>query len=510
VEAAAYHDGGMQSITTMHGLALFLLTAVAVGQDTVEEPYFGIHVVDEATGRGVPLVELRTVNDIPLVTDSAGWVAFHEPGLMDREVFFAVEGPGYEHAKDGFGIRGVRLKTAPGKMATVKVKRTNIAERMYRVTGEGIFRDSELLGLPTPAGVPSLNAGVVGQDSVQAVPYRDRIFWLWGDTNLPNYPLGNFQTTAATSPLRGKEFDPQVGVPLTYFAAETQGEGKVRAMAPLKEPGVVWLFGLLTVSDPDGREALVAHYSRRKDLFTQLEHGLVRFNDDTGVFEKLATFDLDDPWRFPSGNARLVEEPEGKFFYFSGPFANKRVPADWKSLQDPQAYQALACVGEKCDYRWQNERPPTTQAEERKLIDAGKLPAEKAHYQLIDCDSDKPVRDLHHSSIVWNDYRKKWIQIGLQQDPESKVSHLGEVWYAESDHISGPWRKAIKIASHPKYSFYNPRQHTFLDEDGGRVIYFEGTYTRTFSGNPTPTPRYEYNQLMYRLNLADERLKAVQ
>ena len=30
------------------------------------------------------------------------------------------------------------------------------------------------------------------------------------------------------------------------------------------------------------------------------------------------------------------------------------------------------------------------------------------------------------------------------------------------------------------------------------------------SGNPTPTPRYEYNQLMYRLDLSDPRLKPAQ
>lgn len=54
---------------------------------------FGIHVTDEATGRGVPLVQLRTVNDIALWTDSAGWIAFQEPGLMDREVYFAIESP---------------------------------------------------------------------------------------------------------------------------------------------------------------------------------------------------------------------------------------------------------------------------------------------------------------------------------------------------------------------------------------------------------------------------------
>src|SRR5207237_2155347 len=37
-------------------------------------------------------------------------------------------------------------------------------------------------------------------------------------------------------------------------------------------------------------------------------------------------------------------------------------------------------------------------------------------------------------------------------------------------------------------------------------IFFEGTYSHTFSGSPEPTPRYDYNQVMYRLDLADPRL----
>ncbi len=35
---------------------------------------------------------------------------------------------------------------------------------------------------------------------------------------------------------------------------------------------------------------------------------------------------------------------------------------------------------------------------------------------------------------------------------------------------------------------------------------FEGTYTATFSGNKDPTPRYDYNQVMYQLDLSDQRL----
>jgi len=45
-----------------------------------------------------------------------------------------------------------------------------------------------------------------------------------------------------------------------------------------------------------------------------------------------------------------------------------------------------------------------------------------------------------------------------------------------------------------------------FDQEGGRIIYFEGTYTATFSGNKDPTPRYDYNQVMYQLDLSDKRL----
>jgi hypothetical protein len=64
----------------------------------------------------------------------------------------------------------------------------------------------------------------------------------------------------------------------------------------------------------------------------------------------------------------------------------------------------------------------------------------------------------------------------------------------------------VKVVTHDRYSFYNPKQHPMFTPKNGRFIYFEGTYTNTFSGNPDVTPRYDYNQVMYRLDLADPRL----
>ncbi len=87
-------------------------------------------------------------------------------------------------------------------------------------------------------------------------------------------------------------------------------------------------------------------------------------------------------------------------------------------------------------------------------------------------------------------------------------SNLGEVWYAESERPEGPFARAVRIVTHDKYSFYNVCHHDFLDQDSGRCVYFEGTYTTMFSDAKSPTPLYDYNQIMYRLDLSDDRLKA--
>src|ERR1700712_5508428 len=106
---------------------MLLSTGIAFAQ-TKPVVFAEIRVVDAETGRGVPLVQLETVNGLSFVTDNAGRIAFHEPGLMGREVFFTVRSHGYEAKKDGFGFAGVRITPRAGKAAEVLVKRRNIAE----------------------------------------------------------------------------------------------------------------------------------------------------------------------------------------------------------------------------------------------------------------------------------------------------------------------------------------------------------------------------------------------
>ena len=183
---------------------------------------FRIHVVEEGTGRGVPLVELKTVNQIRYVTDSNGIVAFDEPGLFDRKVFFSITSHGYEVEKDGFGYRGKALEVTAGGSAGIVIHRLNVARRLYRVTGAGIYRDSVLTGDAVPIREPLLNAKVFGQDSAVNAVYQGKIHWFWGDTNRPDYPLGNFHVPGATSDLPGQgALEPEVGASTcSYFLDE--------------------------------------------------------------------------------------------------------------------------------------------------------------------------------------------------------------------------------------------------------------------------------------------------
>jgi hypothetical protein len=495
----------------------FILTAEARGG---ERP-FAFRVIDSATGRGVPLVELRTVSGARFVTDSGGVVAFAEPGLWGQEVFLHIRSHGYEYPADGFGNRGVRVRPTPGGSARVELKRVNIAERLYRITGEGIYRDSFSAGLSVPIKEPLLNAQVTGQDSVQMAEYRGRLWWLWGDTNRASYPLGHFGTAGATSllPSRGG-LEPDVGVDLTYF---TRADGFSRPMCAVPGKGMKWMDALITVSDARGRERLVARYVRMKSLGEELERGFAILNDEKKVFEPLSVLKPDD-LKFGCAHAFRHRERDGapEHVYFTYPYAAVRVRADLESFKDVRKYEAFTCLEGGARYRkgdsrldrdaggrlvwaWKCDAAPLSDGQWEELVKFGKVKPDEAWNLLRDAASGKRVR-AHTGTVAWNDYRRRWIMVLCQE--HGGPSYLGEVWYAEAERLEGPWRRAVKIVTHDRYSFYNVKHHSIFDRRGGREIYFEGTYTAQFSGNKDRTPRYDYNQIMYRLDLEDERLEA--
>lgn len=86
-------------------------------------------------------------------------------------------------------------------------------------------------------------------------------------------------------------------------------------MVPFKEEGMIWLDGLLVLPDEQGRERLVAHYSRMKSLTERLEHGLVVFNDEREEFEKLVTFALSEVWQCPRSSRQVSHRWAGLLLF---------------------------------------------------------------------------------------------------------------------------------------------------------------------------------------------------
>lgn len=428
-----------------------------------------IRVVDEENGWPVPLVELRTTHQVSFFTDNAGVVAFDLPELMGVETWLHVEADGYEARADGFGMRGVRFIPEPGGDLEVKVSRTIVAKRLGRITGGGLFGESGKLG--EESGWKE--SGILGSDSVQNAVHRGRMFWAWGDTNVPRYPLGLFHMTSATTPVRPlAAFEPPLRLALEYFRDE---EGRVRNVANLfpDDPGPTWISGYVSLPDGQGVERLVGCYSKIEPPMNAYRVGLCVWNDESEHFESVEVlWDKKDggsePKLQPVGHPSFWTDEKGvRWLLFGDPFPSIRMPATFEGWRDRKQWESI-------------DTPKSLTGGDGRTV--------------------KP----HRGSIAWNEYRGKWVTVfgEIGGDP----STLGELWYAEAASPFGPWGKAVKVLGHRKLTFYNPRLHPEFTPADSPILLFEGTYTHSFSGETRQTPRYDYNQILYRLDLDDPKL----
>jgi hypothetical protein len=465
-------------------------------------------------------VILQTTNQIQFIADSAGYIAFFEPGLMSQDVYFGISSWGYEAKDIGFGARGVVLQTVPGQEAEVRIHRLNIAERLYRLTGEGIYRDSILLGKPVPIAQGLLNAKVMGSDTVETAVYGNKMYWFWGDTDRPSFPLGNFFTTGATSLLPDK-LDPDRGINFTYFVNE---DGFARGMLPIHatESLPVWIDGLMVVNDDAGRSHMVCHWVRAKSDLTTAEQGLAEFDDTEQVFKPRLRYAVDAP--LGPGSHPMRAASGGKvYYYFAQPFLIERVLADYSHVTDLSAYEGFSCLmpgsiwgdpnmrinrdGQgRLLWTWQKGAHPIGPAEFARLARLDLVQKTESPFVIKDTITGKSIIPVENT-VAWNPFLRKWTMLFGQVKGDS---NLGEIWLAYGNAPEGPWSPARKVATHAmpgnNNDFYNPMQHPEFMSQGGRFIYFEGTFVTTFSGNPHPTPRYNYNQILYRVDLTDPRL----
>lgn len=432
---------------------------------------FKITVRDAENDWPVARVELRTTHNVSFFTDNAGVVAVDLPELTGIETWLTVEADGYEMKADGFGFRGFRVVVEPGGAHEVKVDRTIVAKRLGRLTGAGIFGESQKLG----ENLDWEENGAIGSDSVLNAVYRGKLFWAWGDTNLARYPLGLFHTTSATTPIRPLEsFEPPIRLKLDYFRDKKGGVRNVANVAP-DDPGPTWLSGYVGLPDAAGDERLVACYAKIRPPLAIYRNGLCVWNDESDEFESIRVLwdDADDKPKselLPVGHPVFWTDEGGvRWLLFGDPFPTIRMPATFEGWSEPESWEAL--------------KPP------------GSLTGE-------DGRKVKP----HRGSVAWNEFRQRWVTIFCEHGGDP--SPLGEIWYAEADSPLGPWGRAIKVVSHRKHSFYNPRIHPEMTPPDSPILLFEGTFTRTFSATSEATPRHDYNQDLYRLDLDDPKLEA--
>ena len=153
----------------------------------------------------------------------------------------------------------------------------------------------------------------------------------------------------------------------------------------------------------------------------------------------------------PSGHPVRIHEEGQEYLLIGNPFPRVKVEATFEAWEDPSRWEAL---------EW-----PT----------------------VVDSKDGKEIK-VHNGSIAWNAFRQKWVSVFTRLEGENSL--LGELWYAEN-------------FEHDNYTFYNPLLHPELTEEGSPILLLEGTYTAEFADRPEPTPRYNYNQILYRLDLDD-------
>jgi hypothetical protein len=464
-----------------------------------------IRVLDSATGRGVPLAFVTTPDET-YVTDSQGIVAYCNPDHIGSTVSFGIASSGYQAS-----VSSEPIALVPGANSDIELVRVNIAERLYRTTGQGIYRDSILLGLTTPSPNPVLDGQVTQQDSAAAVLYQGQLFWVWGDTDRPSYPLGNLDGAGGTSKLPDAGgLDPRLGIALQYVTDSTGFARAITAsLAPASQP--TWISSPVAVQDATGTDRLFVSYVKPNTDLSTADEGLLRYDDQQQLFVSIGVHYPTQGFAVPTGQPVTVAQDEGTYVYYGSPV---RVPATAEALVDTTNYETWSALGANgsttlqrtvdggASYAWRTNALVTTAGD---IANAGLGADQALDGHLTDVATGASISMYTTGGAAWSDRRKRFLRIFPQL--HGSASDKGEVWLAEGDTPMGPWVYATKVLTHDGDTFLSPWVHPYFSQDDGRFVFFEGAYTAALAtGNVSPTPYYDRNQILYRLDLADPRL----
>ena len=554
---------------------------------------FSLRAVDSETGRGVPRVTFTTTYESSWITDSNGYVAISTLGIEGETLWFAAAADGYEAKADAFGDRGLHASITSGGSATLNVERTQIAERLYRQTGFGRYYDSIALGDATllPSQTVQVNSGVMGQDSILCTVFNGAVRWFWGDTKRFAYPLGNFESTGATSciPRTAPSCTPaEIDVSLAYFNRTLDGADFVAPMASIEPVDFpTWIGGLTVVPDSgplavDG-VAMSASYVKPDHTMTPTQVGLIGWSEKLENFSTLlGNWSLTHPLATTGGccgqpvtnratpisgvppTTTVAFSMDGdvpvRYVVFAGrgawPLVGMRCLATLSALADINQYEAYTPLLPTSSaarpvldrdpatgglrWMWRTGAPLFTATVIALLETSGDLKPNEAPRARIyeDGDATKPLT-VAGGSVHWNAFRRRYIAIfGCNMNTHSDNknnnnrgaaagnSNLGELFYAEAleessapPPVSGPlvpgqgsrsvneiaWSNATRVVTHATsgMSCYNPLHLPMFDDLEGQRIYLSCTMVTSYSTAKVAEGRYDYNNMMFGLNISN-------
>lgn len=488
----------------------FCIILSAAGIAALKAPLpFVFKIVCADSGRAIPLVELELENGLKLISDNDGHIAVISPDLFQQNVSFKIKGHGYStQTRDFWGNESVTCLVVPGAEKVVALKRLQLAERLYRITGAARFNHTLLAGRqPSFPPAARINSGVIGQDSLIVLPWQGKLWHFYGDTlGLTGF---NFSASCATAPLpQTGLYDPEIGIPLSYLEDEN---GFARPMIDTGKNGFTWIEYVLPV-EVGGRETLVAKYVQHQNLDRVGDAGFALFNQSRGnftVFKRISSlrhhkcthpvpikyrdqnFFMLFPWEMAGEKIDAICN-EARHFYYSC-LEKVSDQGDSGVIIEGDSYRLRRDENGQIQYRWQQNGVGCSALVQKKLFDAGLMRPSEALFAPVLLETGERIINFN-GSIVYNNFRRRWVMI-------NQGNRAGELVYAEADTPTGPWAFARRVCEFADYNLYNPVIHPWFSRGGGKTIFFEGTYTNYFSSAAGKNPEADYNQVMFKLDL---------
>ncbi len=247
----------------------------------------------------------------------------------------------------------------------------------------------------------------------------------------------------------------------------------------------------------------------------------MEFDDSTQRFEEGGHLPVGRPR--PARRAPVLEGGRrwrGVSSILPEPYPLVRVKADPESLARVRTgTEAYTCLvkGSRLDssdlkidraedgtarYTWKTDTPALYAGDQAKLVQKKILKPEEVLFALQDADTGKGGGGRSpptEGRFTGTNTSSRWVMIVSEI---GGTSFLGEVWLGHGRLTTA----ALGLRPQGRH----PRQLHVLQPQAtsrcwtrrGKRIFFEAAYTHTFSDNKDATPRYDYNQVMYQLDLS--------